>query len=171
MDYALIRNQVDNETRRRDSLGTDYYSIYSEMAVDSLREVVKGYPLASLRVFLKNINDNINTEAGIHHLILPEWADVLGKITSAIDKRGLHYRALLFSLIGLTILIVQRKYRPAIILGSLYIYFAFFTAFTVRQGMRIFYPGQIAWTILASYPLLYLYLYFRRAIRFLKSKK
>jgi len=57
---------------------------------------------------------------------------------------------LILSLAGCIILLIRRQYYIATILSLIFIYYGLLGGFAPWQGSRLFYPGQIGWSILCS---------------------
>jgi hypothetical protein len=135
----------------------DFYRHYNRHVQSSFIKLAFDHPMQMGKALVKNIIDNIHCESELQYLQLPEWRQGFSRLAQVIYSKGLDYRASLLALIGLILLIWRHKYRPALILAFIWIYFALFSGLTLWQGSRIFYPGQIAWGILASYTLVSLW--------------
>ena len=103
----------------------EYYRTYADYADSLFKRLLRGNPWISFAVIIKNIYRNT-------HIV---W--------------GWPYTLLTF--LGLLVMLSHRAYRPAVVVLILYLYFAFFAGFTVCQGKRIFFPGQIMAIIPISY--------------------
>lgn len=137
---------------------------------ETLRQMVRQHPWLTLSIYLDNVRHNILTDWGKQYYYLPQWNGSLRAITSWTDKKGLNYRVSLLALIGAVMLFKLRKFRLLIILIALYIYFALLCGFSVNQGSRVFYPAQIAWSVLVAYPLLWLWDWAARRLRLARSR-
>lgn len=123
----------------------------------SLPGLIWHHPVSTMTVYLREVIVYTNTDWGVVHINMPRWDKPFYRITRLLKKTGLIFRITILSIIGLAMLYRSRRTSLAVILLAIYAYFAFFCGFNPYQGSRIFYPGQIAWTILVSFPLLYLW--------------
>lgn len=146
-----------------DTAGEEY--VFTRFVRKSFDEIALNHPLVVAGAWAKNVISNINDEWGVHYWFFPAWEQKLRNITSWCDKKGLNYRVSLISLIGLFIFLRMRKYRAVLILCTIYCYFAFIAGFSVWQGARIFYPGQIAQNILMAAALIKLYEFLAARLR------
>lgn len=121
-----------------------------EHALTTIKEVFSKYPGTFIKIFFKNIFENIGALSTIHTLQLPQFRDEFGIYTDKLFTRGNSLLVFFLSLIGFVLFIWNGKKREALILASIYLYFAFLSGFTYWQGSRIFYPGQLAWTIFVA---------------------
>jgi len=134
-----------------------YQETLSEQARDSLLTVLRQEPTASIGTFLESVWTSVVSEWGAHYNAFPKLKDKLRRITFWFFEKRLNYREVALASIGLIIILMHAKYRIALVLIVIFVYFAFLSGFTIWQGARIFYPGQLAWTILAAYLLVFLY--------------
>jgi hypothetical protein len=65
--------------------------------------------------------------------------------------RSLNYLTFWLSMAGFAVLLLMRRWRAFVYLGTLYLYFTLMIGFTRWQGSRLFYPGQIAWAIVIGW--------------------
>ncbi|UCE23431.1 MAG: glycosyltransferase family 39 protein [Candidatus Zixiibacteriota bacterium] len=144
-----VRAEVE---QREDATGRGE-QVYLDYA-RALPNLVWQHPLTAARVFLRNVVVNTNTGWGVVHVNLPRWEKPYYRLTCFLNKTGLSFRVTILAIIGCVMLFRARRYSLAVMLLSIYAYFAFFSGFSTYQGIRIFYAGQIAWTMLAAYPLL-----------------
>ncbi|MBU0982553.1 MAG: glycosyltransferase family 39 protein [candidate division Zixibacteria bacterium] len=116
----------------------------------TLMNLLLDHPATTTHVLLKNIRDNTNDPWNLGPIVLPQWKNEISNLARRMARTGLKYRVSLLALIGLIIMLVRRHYRPALVLTSVYVYYAALSGFSLWQGNRIFYPGQISWAILCA---------------------
>jgi len=119
-------------------------------AVTTIIDTFKEHPGIFITTFIYNAWENIGFQSTIHTLQLPRFwreAKIYSRLTSS---EGKSYLVFYLTLLGFLFLLYDKRVRPALILASIYLYFAFLSGFTFWQGSRIFFPGQIAWTILVG---------------------
>jgi len=166
--YALAQSEISGKPYLDEYLRfhrdlqehTDYrvsrYKAFDEQSAELLLTLICDHPATVAKVFLMNVNENINNDVEAFYQ-LPQFREMLGRMKSLSDKKGLNYRISLLGLIGVATLLWRRRFGLAIVLVSVLAYFAILSGFTVWEGVRIFYPGQIAWAILVAYPLLWIF--------------
>lgn len=125
----------------------DFYHLHKEAS----REVFFKYPKPFLSQYADLIWENVNALNELHRSQLPDlWVPIVEAQRFMIETFG-RYGSLYYSGFGLLLLVLFRRYRAAIFLGSLFIYFALLIGVTQWQGSRLFYPGQIAWSVLIAF--------------------
>ncbi|MFQ6008650.1 MAG: hypothetical protein ACE5K8_06830 [Candidatus Zixiibacteriota bacterium] len=169
--YEQASLAFTNEVNRLVSDTENYNEVFCSFAQNRLGYLVRKHPVTVLKVFTANVFDKIVDEWGEQYYLLPRWNSELKRITSWVYKKGLHYRVTLLSLIGAIILLTQKKYQIITVLVAIYVYFALLSGFTLQQSNRIFYPAQLAWTVLTAHPLLFLYERLLRGSRSTFTKK
>ncbi len=122
-------------------------------ATTVIKEVFSKYPGTFIKVFFENIFENIGALSTIHTLQLPQFRNLFEIYTEKLFTKGNSLLVFFLSLIGFGLLFRDGKKREALILASIYCYFAFLSGFTYWQGSRIFYPAQLAWVILVAFTL------------------
>ncbi|MCP4703314.1 MAG: glycosyltransferase family 39 protein, partial [candidate division Zixibacteria bacterium] len=142
-----------------------------EHATLVIKEAFSRYPGSFITTFLQNIFENIGALSTIHSLQLPQFRNLFNIYTENIFTKGNSLLVFFLSLIGFVLLLWENKKREAIILASIYCYFAFLSGFTYWQGSRIFYPGQLAWTIFVAITLYQIYLAITKFINYQKLKQ
>ncbi len=155
--YEEASHTLADELEGLQADSMSHYGTFAAHTSNCVRRLVREHPEIVARVFWGNVFDQVHHEWGEHYPLLPRWREQLKSITGWINKKGLNYRVSLLSVIGVIMLLKQKKFRLVIILAVIYSYFALPSGFTHRQSCRIFYPGEVAWTILVAYPLLFLY--------------
>jgi hypothetical protein len=97
-----------------------------------------------LSVYAGTVWENLTAREELHRDLLPPavhpWANYLNAPN----------RPFILAMIGLLSLLVLRRFRPAAILGLIYLYYASMIGFTKWQGSRLFYPGLAAEAILIA---------------------
>jgi 4-amino-4-deoxy-L-arabinose transferase-like glycosyltransferase len=114
------------------------------------RQTFFEHPWAMLKTFLTIAWENLNAFSFYHRVLLPDYKAWAIPLEYKIENMGLNHISFYLSMLGLAILIITRQYRGAIILASVYFYYAGMIGFYRWQGSRLFFPGQIADLILIS---------------------
>jgi hypothetical protein len=154
LGYGEVYRDFCDELGDRDDYRVNHNRVFAEQAVKSLRRIAEQHPFVILRVFLQNVFENTNTSSEVLFHAFPRR---LAGIRKLWEMARLNYGVSLLTLIGTAMLLYRRKYRLLFILAGIYVYFAVSSGFTHDQSARIIYPCQIAWAVIASYPLLWLY--------------
>jgi len=100
--------------------------------------------------------ENLNEISYWHRALIPRCDSFTIPLEKMIKDYYLNYVNFVLSMLGLVILWWQHKYRIAIILGSIYGYYAVTIGFFRWQGSRYFFPGQTAWAILIAVSLIFI---------------
>lgn len=124
--------------------------VFLESASAHFWSRVRSHPGAAFRSYWRTMNDATHNDRGLWTVQLSRWETSIQWMLSWSDRLGLRYRALILSCAGLGILIAGRRYRMAVTLALTYTAFALVAGFSLWQGNRIFYPGQLAWTVLVA---------------------
>ncbi len=140
---SLLAEQIQLTGKTKENLFGGFATAY-------FTDVIRAKPIQSIRILFSLFNENIHMETGHLQLQLPDWAETVRRWEIFSNRKGLNYRATLFSLVGFFILWGWRKKQQAIMLASIYLYFAILSTFTLWQGNRIMYPAVIAWSMLIA---------------------
>lgn len=107
-------------------------------------------PLNFLLAFTTNMDDQMHSQGLIMTHTHPKWKPRISK--SMRWLKGYHYFSLLslLALMGGVVLFIRGPKEYAVLLILLMAYFAFLSGFTFWQTRRIYYPAQVATTILLS---------------------
>ena len=155
IDYSEADVQMVGELKEMlPDYDNKFYWAFMVLSKTELIRMFKSYPLTTIGIILTNAVDKANNSRTELWRCLPRQALPINLVEKFLGQSGLNYRVGLLSIIGLVMLIRRKRYRVAIILSVVYIYFAVLSGFTLNTGNRIFLPGQIAWTILCAYPIL-----------------
>jgi len=119
------------------------------------------------KTYLSLVWKNLNEISYHHRLLIPKCDSFTIPIEYGVKDFYLNYANFVFSMLGLVILIWRRRYRIAVILGSVYCYYAAMIGSLRWQGSRYFFPGQIAWAILVAISLVFLIGYIVKGLRYL----
>ncbi len=122
------------------------YRVYSAGTWDVLRK----YPGGMINTYRHLVWLNLHEMNELYRLQLPRQANEILSVIYRLRIQNVHYYCFWLSVAGLVALIVMRRWRAFLFLGLLYGYFAAMIGFTRWQGSRLFYPGQIAWSILIA---------------------
>lgn len=119
---------------------------YQVMTSESFAEIRRD-SWGVLRAYANLVWENVRDRDYLNEVLWPQ-----PNHPARILIRALNHGSLSFwlALTGLIVLLVQRRKRQAIILGSIFLYFAAMTGSFKWQGSRIFHPSTIASTILCS---------------------
>ena len=148
-EYALLHKDIDSA---RPLYGNLFYGALVVVAPREMGEVAVEHPFSLARSILTNAWVNCNNSRDHLHDSFPRMRPKLDSFRRDLDSTGLQYRATLFTLLGLILLIRFRAYRTALILAAITGYFAIMSGFTLDQGNRIYYPGMIGWSVLCAVP-------------------
>jgi len=164
LSLEKIENRPGNEIRRE--WITDYtgnpdstnISLGESFRVEiaNARNTFEKYPGAMISQYFTLIWRNLNATSFYHKLLFSDFV-FPAKINSGIKRLDLNYLNFWLSITGIILLFVKKKYGAAFLLGGVYLYYALMIGFTRWQGSRLFFPGQIAWSILISIVLVHLY--------------
>jgi hypothetical protein len=94
----------------------------------------------------------------------PGKMPIISSLSPLLALPGVNYRSWFLMLFGVAMLWRLRKYRLLGFLSLVLIYFGVLGSFAFDQGSRIFYPAQMAGSILIAYPLVAVYDYAKRLI-------
>ena len=155
------RAWTDSLVAARDSILHDYPRAFNEVTMECLSRYLKEHPGRLTYAYLRNISENMHNEYGLQDVQFPKWAPGFNKTWSFLTEKKLNYRVTLLAVIGCAFLLIERRYRLLLALLMVYGYFAAMAGCSMWQTSRIFYPGEIAWTILVAFPLVRLFNFFR----------
>lgn len=119
-------------------------------------QVIDSLPWEAVKTYLTLVWGNLNEISYLHRLLLPEYNGITIPLERVVMSSPLHYLNFVLSMGGLIFLVVTRRYRTAAILGMIYLYFVLPLGFYRWQYSRHFLPGQIAWTVLDAYLLVWI---------------
>lgn len=137
---------------RKDALGKteltlgeiyDVYRTHTRAAVDTL-----GWKV--VETYLSVMWENLNEISRLHRLLFPEYQDMMIPAEEYIMHHYLNYINIVLAMTGLALLLWRRRWWPAAVLGSTYVYYAVMGGFFRWQYTRHFMPGQIAWAVLIA---------------------
>lgn len=138
------KEKVAEEGRSALSLAEHYHLMRSKTL-----EVMRKSPIQMFSVYTKVVWENLKAREELHLGILPPhvhpWANYLNTAN----------RPFIFAVFGFLALLVLRRFRPAAILGLIYLYYASMIGFTKWQGSRLFYPGLAAEAVLGAVALVF----------------
>ena len=141
-DLQALQMEFDralkNSETTQDPIASGYH-----YARNFLLETFKAYPIQSLKQFLLIVGFNVVSNDILHSVQIPEteWGWVFGGL-------GLGLYIQVCSLVALLLLLAEKEFLAATMLGSLYFYFAVGGGVTYWTGSRVFFPAQISWAIL-----------------------
>lgn len=150
-DFPICMSSFTQQAKEQAGDSLPWRLVYSRNATSSFKNLLSSHPLAVAATIAINIRDNVHCENEFQYSQVPYWNDTMKRLVRFIYKKGLNYRVSLLSLLGFIILFVSKRRHNAIFLALVWFYFAIFSGLALWQGSRIFYPGQIAWSILSAY--------------------
>ncbi len=122
-------------------------------------EIFKHDPIRFITSYVRISWWNLNDVSYLHRSQLPAIKPDTIAAEGMVRRYKLNYYDVIFSFVGICILVIRRQFRLAILLGCLYVYFAFVIGVYLYQGSRYFHPGQIASSILIAIACVSLYQY------------
>jgi len=131
----------------------EHYQLLKEKTT----EIIKKHPYNVLSAYWTLTWENLNEICSFHRILIPEYSGTMIRWEHKIKDNDINYLNFYISMLGILILIFTRRYFSALVLGSLYFYYVFLIGFTRWQGSRLFFPGQIAWSILIAVVIVSLY--------------
>ncbi len=105
------------------------------------------HPFSTFWTLARNAFKNMTVDSGGDYLRIIEqkpWQ------ATYVESPGANYRTLILALLGLILLVAKGKKRLAATLALICLYYSLTSSFALHQGARIFYPAQIAWSILVA---------------------
>ena len=115
------------------------------------KKIIKEHPWEVLGAYFSLTWENLMAVNTLNRILFPELKAEMIKFEYFWRKEPVKHSCFILSMIGLITLLCKRKYKIALILGIVYFYCASTIGFTRWQGSRLFFPGQIAWSILIGY--------------------
>lgn len=120
-------------------------------------------PLACIKVLAQNAFKNMTIDTTTEGP--PGKMPIISSLSPLFAFPGVNYRSLVLMFFGAVMLWRSRKYRLLGFLSIVLVYFGTLGAFAFDQGSRIFYPAQMAGSILIAYPLVAAFDFVRRLIK------
>jgi len=124
----------------------ELYRLLEERAFTAL----KNNPSGMWRVYRSWTWQNLTAISRYHRGLLPDFKRTLIRLEYIITDNKLNYLCLSLSVLGFLILLWERRWSAASILGLTYLYFVPLVGLNPYQGSRVFFPAQIAWAILIA---------------------
>lgn len=125
-------------------------SIIHQRMKSQVLTVLREHPGWVIESFFRILRDNVEVGNYFAESQLPRMA---GLCTSLRDLSRKWINPLLVALtaLGGWMLLWERKWKAALILGITYAYFTLTTGFSFWQGSRLHFPAEMAWAILVPY--------------------
>jgi hypothetical protein len=114
------------------------------------RKVIAEHPWEMLTAYLTLTWENLHAVNQLPRSMLPEWKSEVVKVEYFLRNNKLNYICFILSILGIVVMLFRRNYIAAFTLALVYLYFVSMIGFTRWQGSRLFFPGQIAWSILIA---------------------
>lgn len=139
--------------RQRTGMGPGDFSFVDNYRARSLFSsiVTRRYPRPTWRVYRALVWENMTAPNELFVAQLPQYRWPLQGFENWYVEHRLNTIAVWLSLAGLAALVICRRWRAFLFLGLTYAYFASMIGFTHWQGSRLFYPGQIAWSVIIAF--------------------
>jgi 4-amino-4-deoxy-L-arabinose transferase-like glycosyltransferase len=157
ISFEEASQQFGEAVAERTGVTGNAHQAYAEVAREMFFEAILHHPLSTLKTYLRQLDEGVHSDWSPLGSILPDWAQPIRTGTRWVERLGLSFRVTILSALGFLLLYRQKRRRLALSLAFIYVYFALLAGFTSLQGNRVFYPGQIAWSMLVAVALLWLY--------------
>lgn len=125
----------------------DWYAIVEHKA----RRMAAEHPWELAYYYFGRINVNITAANELYFHQLPRCKYTISAWLDRSHRIFLHYVIPLMTLGGFALLFKRRLWLPVLFLGLMYLLFFFLVGFGMWQGSRLFFPAQIAWSVVVSY--------------------
>ncbi|MCK5126905.1 MAG: glycosyltransferase family 39 protein [candidate division Zixibacteria bacterium] len=135
------------------SLLINQYQLYSEKTQECLQE----HPLGMLKTYWNLVWDNVTAVNELYRAQLPLYKFSI--MNTMYWYRGESYNLahIVFSIIGMIILVLTQRWRVLVFLGVIFFYFAVLIGFTQWQGSRLFYPALLAEVVLFATAIVFIW--------------
>lgn len=120
------------------------------LGITQLKKMLLNHPATMIKTYCEIAWNNLNEINNAHRMLLPRYNFKTVPWEHKIREKKWNYLNFILSVVGLLILLATRKFEGSFILGSIYFYYAALIGLNIWQGSRIFFPGQIAWTVLIA---------------------
>jgi 4-amino-4-deoxy-L-arabinose transferase-like glycosyltransferase len=144
----------------------ELYHIYSSRA----RQTFDTLGWQMIKTYATLDWENLNEINYMHRILLPKYDNVTIPLEGWIMRHRLNYINLVLSMAAFVILLATGRARIAVVLGSIYFYYAALIGAYRWQYSRHFFPGQIAWAILVSITLVFIGNYVIRSVRRIRAR-
>lgn len=166
--YEQADQRFREELEQHHEIKVSYARALSDVAPRLLAQQWWTHPVATTWVIVRNALRNMTVDSTPYHLAF--WGG--GVIETAGDVLRtplLNLRGFVSVLLSIILLAWRKERRILISLLLIYAYFGAASAFALNQGSRIFYPGQIASTVLLAYLLVALLDWVKGQTKYLTS--
>ncbi len=116
-------------------------------AVTVSRKVFAEYPELFVKVYLKNIYENITMQNTLFPIQMAKYREAYSTWTEYGTWDGKQPLILILTLIGFGLLFWKGQTRGAVFLLLIYLYFAALSGVTFWQGSRVFHPAMLSWAL------------------------
>jgi hypothetical protein len=113
-------------------------------------ETLMNSPLSLAQALGSNVNSQMHIDFTILGFVLPEWKSEINKSFSEAGKWRYFHVLTILALAGSILMYLRGNREASVLLFLIMAYFAVLSGFTVWQTRRIYFPAQIATTILIS---------------------
>ncbi|UCC44843.1 MAG: glycosyltransferase family 39 protein [Candidatus Zixiibacteriota bacterium] len=127
----------------------DYATSYARAQARALR-VLSDYTRRSIKAYWHNVWENMTDINYYSQRQLAPPNNFIENLNAGI-RRWVNPTLAFLTVIGLLLLLVQRRYFAALLLGTTYAYFSLVLGFSFWQGSRLHYPAEMAWSIILAY--------------------
>jgi hypothetical protein len=109
------------------------------------------HPGAMLWYYLGRIKVNVTAANELYAHQLPRSKEMISHMMDHLHRALWHYVIPILTVWGFWLMVKRRRWMPVLFLGSMYLLFFFMVGFGMWQGSRLFFPAQIAWSVVVSY--------------------
>jgi hypothetical protein len=148
------RNEFRKEMRELND-GPLNYAEANQWYTSKLKDLFRYDPSSFVNTYLGIVEENIFDVDHIAELRMPAYKWRVRSFTLRPTRYNLDIVAFILAGIGVLILFAKRMPLLALLLPSLYLYFAGISGFTFWQGSRILYPGLLPMAILMGVAVYY----------------
>jgi hypothetical protein len=117
---------------------------------DQFIQIARAHPQWLAVAFWRNAVDNIKGGNYIAKSQVPAFSKMWWWLIAA-NRAWLSYLIVVVSVLGLVLLLLERRSFAAVLLGFTFVYFSLIIGFSAWQGSRLHYPAEIGWSILVAF--------------------
>lgn len=123
---------------------------------DAFIEVVSTHPSWVAETFFTNVFTNMHEGTYIPEVQLPSYRSSITFLNNQ-KKNWFGYLLTLFSIAGIALLAVDKRYQELLLLGLVYSAFVLLSGFSMWQGSRLVFPAEITESALIAYFIVTIY--------------
>lgn len=145
--YAAWADEYEREHACDSVPVREWYALFERKA----RQTAVEHPWLTAYHYLGRIKVNITASNELYFHQLPRSENMISRQLDRMHRALLHFVVPLLTLWGFWLMIRRRLWMPVLFLGTMYLLFFFLVGFGMWQGSRLFFPAQIAWSVVVSY--------------------